>query len=217
MSVQRKSRAASKSVAKIKKVSKVRVIKKVTKLPNINLIPTANWMVTTAYIEVEKNSLFVGGTYKPTFLNMQQVLAIGPRTEDVKVGDWVYIDMNRFIKTTKKKSTIRAGVGGEDMISEQLVPPIFAAPGDPNTYFKINDREIEGVIKDPFSMKKEFDTLEAYVERQEKMEKEAQDARDLADKLQREANQKKILTIEDAGEGRQGPIIRTSTSPNLKN
>ena len=74
MSIQRKSRAAANSMPKVvKAVNKVNVVKKVAinKMPQINLTPTANWMVTSAYIEVEKNSLFIGGNYKPTFLNMQ--------------------------------------------------------------------------------------------------------------------------------------------------
>lgn len=205
MSVQSNKRAAAKSKTASKPTKLI--IKKSDKLPDINLTPISNWMVTTAYIEAQENSLFAGGSYQPTFLNMQRVVAVGPRVEDIKVGDWVYIDMSRFIKTTKKKSQIKAGIGGQDMIEEKLVPPIFAAPGSLVTYFKINDREIEGVINDPYTMKKEYDTLEAFLERQEKMKQEAFKAQEAADKAQAEASKPE--------NERKGPVIYTETSPNL--
>lgn len=176
--------------------------------PKVNIIPISNWMVTTAYIEAEKNSLYVGGSYKPTFLNMQQVIAIGPRVEDVKVGDWVYIDMSKFIKTVKTKSTIRAGVGGADMITEQLVPPVFAGPDSDITYFKISDREIEGVIPDPYSMEKEYTTIEAFMERQENMQKEYTDA-----KKEHDITMNSGKLIQDISKKESYPMTITETSP----
>jgi hypothetical protein len=121
--------------------------KKAAPIKKINLIPVANNMITTAYlVKTEANDIFTGAS-KPHFLPVQQVLAVGPRVEDVKVGDWVYLDYNRFVKHVKKKSEIKVGIGGQDMISEQFEPPGFVAPGDDGAYFKITDREIEGVIK----------------------------------------------------------------------
>lgn len=215
MSVQSNKRAASNSLSKMVNEPAKKIIKKVAikDLTKINLTPISNWMITTAFIESENSSFFVGGDYKPTFLNMQQVLSVGPLVEHVKVGNWIYIDMTRFIKTTKKKSTIRAGIGGEEMVSEQLVPPIFAAPGDQTTYFKINEREIEGVINDPYSMKKEYNTLEAFVKRQEAMEKAAIARKELMDIEARKASLKK----HDESKEAKGPMIITETSPNLKN
>lgn len=117
-------------------------------IKKINLVPISNMMVTTAYLMKPTDELFYTGREKPHFLSVQQVLAIGPRVEDVKVGDWVYIDYSRFVKTVKKKSQVVAGIGGQDMVGEEFVPPGFLAPGDDGAYFKISDREIEGVIKD---------------------------------------------------------------------
>lgn len=160
-------------------------------LPVINLTPIGNWMVTTALIEPEKSSLFVGQQYRPTFLNMQRVLAVGPRVEEAKVGDWVYIDMGRFIKTVKKESAIKVGIGGQEQVTEQLVPPIFVTPGNPTTYFKITDREIEGVIPDPYSLKKEYSTVEGFLEKQEAIQKEALDAKAKYDQEQSEKDAEK--------------------------
>jgi len=176
----------------------------------INVIPRANWMITTAFIEAQTHSMYAGGDYKPTFLNMQRVLEIGPRTTDVKVGDWVYIDMTRFIKTVKKKSKVMAGVGGAEMIEEQLVPPVFFAPGDENAYLKISDQEIEGVVKDPYKLRVEFSTMEAFLEGQEEMMSEFAQAKEAHDK------NSMSITQEPTSFGK-GPMIITSTSPNLRN
>lgn len=175
----------------------------------INVIPRANWMITTAFIEAQTHSMYAGGDYKPTFLNMQRVLEIGPRTTEVKVGDWVYIDMSRFIKTIKKQSKIRAGIGGAEMIEEQLVPPVFFAPGDENAYLKISDQEIEGVVKDPYKLKVEFSTMEAFLESQKGMVDEFAKAKAAHDKNSMN------LVKEPVAFGK-GPMIITSTSPNLK-
>jgi len=203
----KRSAEKSKTVNKVTKVAKVKVIKKAMKMPVINLTPRSNWMIVSAYIEPQSATLYAGKE-APTFLNMQQVFAIGPRVTDVEVGDWVYIDMTRFIKTIKKKSTIRAGVGGEDMISEQLVPPVFAAPGDDTVFLKINDMEIEGVIIDPSKLKKEYSTLEEFAERQERMEAEATDGRRVAAEKAFQASLKN-----NKDDGRKGPMIITETSP----
>jgi len=129
----------------------------------INLTPISNNMITTANLAMQTTKFVL--KEKPTFLNIQQVLAIGPRVEDVKVGDWVYIDLERYNKHVKVQSTIKAGIGGQDMIKEEFVPPIFIAPGETGAYFKITDREIEGVIKDHSKLPKlmkEFMTVESY-------------------------------------------------------
>jgi hypothetical protein len=198
-------------MTELKSEVKVIVKRPLSELDNINMIPTANWLITTAYIAAEKNSLFVGGAYKPTFLNIQQVLAAGPRAEDVKVGDWVYIDMSRFIKTVKKKSTIRAGIGGEDMVSEQLVPPVWAAPGSETTYFKLSDREIEGIVVDPYMLNVEYQTIEEFMAFQDAMQKEGNAVKAKKDFEHGEAGYASL----DLSKQPKGPMIRTSTSPKL--
>jgi hypothetical protein len=171
----------------------------------INLKPMTDWMITTAYIEPSSTSLFVGAKESPTFIAIQQVLAKGPRVEDIAVGDWIYVDMSKYIKTIKKKSKIRAGIGGAEMIEEQLVPPFFAAPGDDTVYFKINQHEIEGIVIDPYKMKLKYSTMEAFIEKQEAMQKES--------------NLAKIAHDLDVGDKQPiieaaGPMTRTETSPN---
>ncbi len=152
--------------------------KKKNNIKEINLTPISNNMITTAYLVDTKSSILTNDA--PTFLSVQQVIAIGPRVEDVKVGDWVYLDFSRYIKHVKTKSTIKAGIGGQEMIKEEFVPPLFVAPGDDGAYFKITDREIEGVIKDharlPDDLRKHI-TIEVYEARKKQMEKEAEEGR----------------------------------------
>ncbi len=154
--------------------------KKAAPIKKINLVPVGNHMITTAYLmKPSANGLYTGST-KPLFLPVQQVLAIGPRVEDVKVGDWVYLDYHRFVKHVKKASAIKAGIGGQDMIEEQFEPPGFAAPGDEGAYFKITDREIEGVIIDIKTLPKtmtEYITVETFERGLAKDQKEAAEAK----------------------------------------
>ena len=129
----------------------------------INLTPISNNMITTANLVMQTTKFVL--KEKPTFSDVQQVLAVGPRAEEAKVGDWVYIDLSRYNKHVKMQSTIKAGIGGQDMIKEEFVPPIFIIPGDDGVYFKITDREIEGTFDDHSKLpadKKEFMTVEAY-------------------------------------------------------
>ncbi len=147
-------------------------------IKQINLTPISNNMIITAYLVKQTTALIL--REKPTFLNVQQVLSVGPRVEDVKVGDWVYIDFSRYYKHVKVQSAIKAGVGGQDMIKEEFVPPAFVAPGDNAAYFKISDREIEGVIKDPAKLPKElrdYMTVETFEKAMEKNSKASEDAK----------------------------------------
>jgi len=151
-------------------------MKKDKTLKQINLTPIGSNMITTAYLmSTENASGLIRGDAKPVFLSVQRVLAIGPRVENVKVGDWVYIDLQRFVKHVKVKSQIKAGIGGQDMIKEEFIPPAFVAPGDDEAYFKITDREIEGVIKEYAKLPKEmreYQTVTTYEKEQEKLKKQ---------------------------------------------
>lgn len=198
-----KTKKIVKTIKPVVKVPKVKKIEPRPDLPVINLTPITNWMVTSAYIEPQSQTLFAGANNAPKFLDMQQVFAVGPAVTHVAVGDWIYIDMTRFIKTVKKKSTIRAGVGGEDMVSEQMVPPVFAAPGDDTVYLKISDREIEGTINDPYSMGTEYITLEEYADMQESMEAEARKGK---------AEYDSIKPSTENYDKKKGPMIVTSTT-----
>ncbi len=180
-------------------------------LKDINLTPISNTVITSAFIEAQESSLFLGDNHQPTFRGIQRVYAVGPNVEFCKPGDWVYLDLNRYIKTVKTKSTIRAGVGGEDMIREQFVPPLWAAPNDmESTYFKITDREIEGVINDASKLELSLDTYEEFVARNEKFKEEIAENAAKEQKAENERLKGKEIPI-----GRKGPVIRTSTSPKL--
>ena len=147
-------------------------------IKQINLTPISNQMITTAYL-VKQSTRFILKE-KPTFASIQQVLAIGPRVEDVKVGDWIYIDFSRYMKHVKVKSQIKAGIGGQEMIREEFVPPAFLAPGDDGAFFKISDREIEGIIKDYAKLPKEmreFMTVETYEKAMEDNTKQSEEAK----------------------------------------
>jgi len=149
--------------------------KKAAPIKKINLIPVSNNMITTAYLVKPSTTGLYTGSTKPLFLPVQQVLAVGPRVEDVKVGDWIYLDYHRFVKHVKKASKIKAGIGGQDMIEEQFEPPGFAAPGDNGAYFKITDREHEGVIADIKLLPKEmtdYITVETFEKGQKKSQEE---------------------------------------------
>jgi len=158
---------------KIPKIKKALVIKKTTPMDKINLIPLSNVIITTAYIEPQTADFYIGHNYQPKFIDMQQVLAAGPRVDDVKIGDWVYIDMNVFKKHITKKGKVMVGIGGAEHVEERMVPPFFLAPGTDTAYFKMSERETMGVIPRPFELKKCYATLEEFVELQEKMEAEA--------------------------------------------
>lgn len=147
----------------------------------LNIVPISNWMITTSNIHKKEvySKLFVG-EYRPSFMPIQQVLAIGPRVEGVEVGDWVHIDMKRYMRTKEVDSPIKAGIGGSKKVTkEELEPPICAVPGDFNTYFKINDREIEGVVPDFDALPEDLklhSTLEEFQTAQDAQQKEAQEA-----------------------------------------
>lgn len=149
----------------------------------INFTPIASYIVTTCYLEKENMTLLQVGGYQPKIKEIQQVVAVGPRAE-VKVGDWVLIDHQRFTKHVKVKSQIRAGVGGEDMIREQFVPPFVGIPGADQPYLKISDREIEGTIDDYNALPediREYMTMVEFESNQEKLAKQAEDAKEKFD------------------------------------
>lgn len=171
---------------------------KKTQIKKINLTPVSNHMITTAYLMKPTSKTLFTGSSKPLFLPIQQVLAIGPRVEDVKVGDWVYLDYHRFVKHVKKASKVVAGVGGNDMIEEQFEPPGFAAPGDTGAYFKITDREHEGVINDKALLPKEmteFITVETFERDLQKSQEETAAAKVAFDRLK----ESKIVHKESIG------------------
>lgn len=161
-------------------------------IKQINLTPIGSTLVTTAYLMNTKDSSgIIRGEAKPTFLSVQQVLAVGPRVEDVKVGDWVYIDMQRFVKHVKTKSQVKVGIGGQDMVREEFIPPAFIAPGDDEAYFKITDREIEGVINDYNKLPKDmrdFQTVSSYESQQESLKNQAARDKEAFDKAAAEMN-----------------------------
>lgn len=162
----------------------------------MNVTPISNWMITTAHVQNKEvyNKVFVGQAFKPTFMPLQKVLAVGPRVEDVKVGDWVQIDMNRYYRTKMVNSSIKAGVGGGKVEKTELEPPVFNQIGDATTYFKISDREIEAVIIDYDAVPEDLKaviTIEEFAAIQEADMKEDQRLRQEADKKAAEAKKSK--------------------------
>lgn len=144
----------------------------------VNFIPRGSYILVTSNLVKKENNLLLGKA-APEIKEVQQIVAVGPDAVNVEVGDWVFMNMNNFIQTVKKQSTIKAGIGGHEMITEQIVIPFFSVPGSEDVYIKINSREIEGIIPDynalPDSVK-EFMTLNEYTLNQEVMEKEGKEA-----------------------------------------
>jgi len=161
------------------------------KVNSLNIVPTSNNMVITANLLKMESKLIL--MTKPQFASVQQVLAVGPRVEDVKVGDWIYVDFQRFVKHVKVKSAIKAGIGGQDMIKEEFIPPSFIAPGDEETaYFKITDREHEGTIVDYDALPKRLKEITTV----EDFEKKLNAATKKADEDKRKFDDEKALKAE---------------------
>lgn len=167
----------------------------------INFIPRGSYILVTSNLVKKDHSLILGKT-APEIREVQQVIAVGPEAVGVKEGDWVMLNMQNFIQTVKKQSTIRAGVGGQDMLVEQVVIPFFSVPGDETVYIKINSREIEGIIPNydalPESIK-EFTTLNDFTREQDKMDKEAKELMN------------KGITYTDMPDP-AAPVVRTASS-----
>lgn len=153
-------------------------MKKIKEL-NINVI--SDHMIITAHVKKESDDILAVSTTKPTFLNVQQVLAIGPRVHDVKVGDWVYMDFSQFEREVTVQSDMIAGVGGAKRQVKELHLPIFASPGDPDMLFKISERNIEGIIKDYDKLPDEMteaETIEEYHSRKHTLLNDVQALKD---------------------------------------
>jgi len=174
----------------------------------MNFKPRTNWIVTTSYlVNKAASNLILGNDNTPTIKEVQKVVAVGDNT-DIKVGDYVVIDLTRFIKQVKTKSTIRAGIGGQEMIKEELVIPFFAIPGDSTPYLKLSDREIEGTIPDFESLPediKSYTTMEDFQKQQE----------DLAKKSDKVAKEEKaridLAKSKNTPKGNTYPLIRTDS------
>ena len=145
----------------------------------INFIPRGSYiLVTSNLVKKEDSNLFLGKN-TPEIKEVQQVVAVGPEVRDLNIGDWVFLNMQGFVQHVKKQSTIRAGIGGQDMITEQIVIPFFSVPGNEEVYIKINSREIEGLIPDYNSLPesiKSFKSLKEFSLEQEALEKDGNKA-----------------------------------------
>lgn len=171
----------------------------------INFTPIGSYIITTCYLEKENMELLQVGGYQPKIKEIQQVISAGPRAE-VEIGDWVLIDHQRFTKHVKVKSQIRAGVGGEDMIKEQFVPPFVGVPGADQPYLKISDREIEGTIDDYDKLPediKSFMTMIEFEENQERLHKQAEEGRKKFDQ-EKNKNTKEVES--------KGPMVITDSA-----
>lgn len=171
----------------------------------LNFTPIGSNVITTCHLEKEDLTYVVDTKKQPKIKELQQVLSVGP-TSYLKVGDWVLLDLGKYIKHEKIQSKIRAGVGGEGMIQERFVPPFIAVPGATEPYLKINDRDIEGTV-DVFSKLskelKEFTTMKEYEEAIKKNAAEGEAAKAKFDK-ESAANSKHIES--------DGPLVVTSSS-----
>lgn len=182
----------------------------------VNMIPLRDTMITTAnVVKSSGKGIVTSISDNPTFMNVQQVLAIGPtvngsianaiQENDIKIGDWIYLDMSQYLKTVTKQSELKAGVGGGKYQVEELQAPVWAAPGGDNVLFKISVREIEGKVKDYSKLPdylKESETVEDFVEAQRKVREETQKA---AEKLNKKTNTDAVMEKE----GQDYPAIYT--------
>ncbi len=145
----------------------------------INFIPRdAYILVTSNLVKKDYSNLFIGKQARE-IKEVQRVVAVGPSVTNIQVVDYVMLNLQNFVQTVKKQSTIRAGIGGQDMITEQIVIPFFSVPGNEEVFIKINSREIEGIIPDYNSLPediKSFTTLKEFTLAQEALEKEADKA-----------------------------------------
>lgn len=180
----------------------------------MKVTPISNWMITTAHVQNKEvySQVFVGQQFKPTFMPLQQVLAIGPRVEGVKVGDWVQINMDRYWVTKKMKENPVAGIGGKDYTKEVLEPPVFHQVGDQTTYFKITDREIEGTINDYDGLPEE---MKGVITLQEFEAIQAADAAE-AQKLKQEHDKEMANKKKEKKKYNKAPAIVDSTKKNVR-
>ena len=176
-------------------------------MEKINFIPRGSYiLVTSNLVKKETSNLFVG-KQAPEIKEIQQVVAVGPDSVGVNIGDYVFLDMNNFIQTQKKQSTIRAGIGGMDMLEERIVIPFFSVPGDDEVYIKINSREIEGIIPDYNALPdniKSFKSLKEFTLEQEVIENDAKNAEKNKHSIFKDVQYKDIQTslITETGSGK---------------
>ena len=85
---------------------------------SVNFTPRGSYiLVTSNLVKKDKQTIYTGKS-APEIKEIQQVVAVGPEVTNLKVGDWVMMNMNNFIQTVKVKSQIRADVGGMEMLKE---------------------------------------------------------------------------------------------------
>ncbi len=170
---------------------------------SVNFTPRGSYiLVTSNLVKKDKQTIYTGKS-APEIKEVQQVVAIGPEVRDVNIGDWVVLNMNNFIQTVKVKSQIKAGIGGMDMLKEEIVIPFFSVPGDENVYIKINSRELEGVINDYNKLPdniKEFKTLIEFTLEQEEMNESV-----------KHINKSKTDMFKDSNRKEMKPLLKTET------
>lgn len=139
----------------------------------INFVPRGSNILVTSHLVKKNTNLFVGNT-APEIKEIQQVVAVGPDVIGLKPGDWIVLDTSLFVQHVKTKSSIKAGIGGADMITEQVVVPFFSLAWSDEIYIKINSREIQGTIVNYDSLPDEakvYVTLKEFTKSQEDMKK----------------------------------------------
>lgn len=172
-----------------------------------NFTPIGNYVILSCLLEKEQTNLLSVGKAQPKIKEIQQVMAVGPHSS-LKVGDWVVLDLQRFMKHVKVKSSIRAGVGGEDMIREEFVPPFVAVPGVDQPLLKVSDREIEGTIIDFDKLPdeiKEHQTMDEFREAQEALQKEG-------DKHEKEFRSKMAKAAKNRKDTNAAPVVITDSA-----
>lgn len=174
-------------------------------MEKINFIPRGSYILVTSNLVKKENNNLYQGKQAPEIKEVQRVVAKGPDALNVEIGDYVFMNMNNFVQTVKKQSTIKAGIGGHDMITEQIVIPFFSVPGSEEVYIKINSREIEGIIPDynalPDSVKA-FKTLKEFTLEQEAIEESAKKAMTKGIKFAEVTTQNGVGLITETGSGK---------------
>ncbi len=120
------------------------------KIPN-QIRPRANEIVTTAElvsVEHKDNKVIDKDEQMLSFDEYQTVLAVGSVVRDIKRGDVICINPNRFAIRQKQKSRIKAAVEGyEDVIVGYKLPIIETGIGN---VLLITDGDIKYIVEDGF-------------------------------------------------------------------
>lgn len=128
------------------------------KIPN-QIRPRANEIVTTAElvsIEEVKSKVINKTEQTLSFDEYQTVLAVGSVVRDIKVGDVICINPNRFAIKQQQKSRVKAAIDGyEEVVVGYKLPIIETGIGN---VLLITDSDVKYIVEDGFIEVETIDT-----------------------------------------------------------